>query len=392
MIRKIARKMKRGVHKIIQRISGALFSLPIIPVQSRKIVFDNFNGKGYGCNPKYIAEELIREKVECDMVWLVNDFSYELPSCIRKVKYGSVKAAYELATAGIWIDNVRNAKGVKKKKQQFYLQTWHATLGLKKVEADVEMYLDKRYVKAAKEDGKITDLMIVNNEYMENLIRKSFWYHGEILKVGLPRNDVLLNPSQKLKEKIYQYFQIEENKKIVIYAPTFRNHLQFGVYQFNYKKVCEQLKQKFEGEFIMLVRLHPNIAKYDTIVKYDDIVLNATQYSDIQELLAIADVAITDYSSIMFDFSIAGKPVFLFAKDLEEYQAKERNLDFDLKTLPFSLSNREEELYEQIELFSESEYRKKCQKFYQEIGLKQKENSAYEIVKKLEDKMKKICK
>lgn len=387
MIRNSLKKIKNVLYKGTKKVFRKIFSLPIFKIKKNKIVFDNFLGKGYGCNPKYIAEELIKQNVDCDMVWLVKDMSYSIPKQIRKVKFGSIKSYYELATAKIWIDNVRNYKGVKKKKEQFYIQTWHGALGLKKVEADVEEFLSEKYVKEAKLDGKITDLMLTNNQFMENLIRKSFWYSGKILKKGLPRNDILFKPTLELKKKVYDFFNLSLSQNLVIYAPTFRKDSNVEVYQFEYEKTCECLNKKFNGNFVMLIRLHPNVADQASFINYSGKVINATGYPDIQELLAVADVAITDYSSIMFDFSMVNKPVFLLTKDLNDYKKRERNLDFELEQLPFPISKSEEELYKKIESFSEIEYKEACNMFYNMIGLVSNTKASFEVVEIIKSKI-----
>ena len=207
LLKKVKKLLKKIYNSLVQFILFNFFK-----IDDKKIVFDNFNGKGYGCNPKYIAEEIIRQNINCDMVWLVEDFAEEMPSQIRKVKYGSLKSMYEFATARVWIDNVRNYKGIPKKEGQFYIQTWHAGLGLKKAEKDIEKSLSPEYVKDAKNDGKITDLMLSNCKFITNLYRKSYWYEGEVLEEGFPRNDILINIPKHIKEKVYKYFDINDDK------------------------------------------------------------------------------------------------------------------------------------------------------------------------------------
>ena len=112
--------------------------IAVLPIKKNKIVFDNFGGRGYGCDPKYIAQELLKRKESLDLVWLTQNMETDLPKGIRPVKYGSLKAMYELATASIWIDNIKNAVRVPKKKKQFYIQTWHSSLGLKGNEQDAD--------------------------------------------------------------------------------------------------------------------------------------------------------------------------------------------------------------------------------------------------------------
>ena len=378
---KIIGKIKRYTKKII---CGVL-STRLFKIDEKKIVFDNFNGKGFGCNPKYIALEIIKEQLDCKMVWLVNDLNTEMPKQIKKVKFGSIRAYYELATAKVWIDNVRNSKGVKKKKKQFYIQTWHASLCLKKVEADAIDKLSEKYVKDAKIDGKITDLMISCNKAETERYKKSFWYSGEVLECGLPRNDIIIKQSPEIKEKVYSYFGISKEEKIILYASTFRKSYNgFDVYKFDYEKCIKEISSKFGGTYKMLIRLHPNVSKYCNEFKYNENIINATNYDDMQELLVATDIVITDYSSIMIDFSLIKKPVFLFAKDYDEYMKKERGFNFDFLSLPFSIAFNEEELYKNIYNFDSKNYIEKCNEFYDRIGLyKIQHSSSKQVVERI---------
>lgn len=363
------------------------YSTPFCKIKNNKIVFDNFNGKGYGCNPKYIAEEIIRQNLNYDMVWLVNDLDTPMPDKIRKVKYGTMKAKKELATAKVWIDNVRNYKGVKKKKNQFYIQTWHGTIGSKKVEGEVEKQLSTEYVKDAKNDGKITDLMITDNSFQANLFRKYFWYHGRIIEDGIPRNDILTDCPNEIKDKVYQYFDIEKDKKLVLYAPTFREHLNLENYRFDYHKCCSKLGERFGGEFVMLLRLHPNVAQYGSLLEYDEKVINASDYLDAQELLAVCDIGITDYSGVAYDMSRINKPVFLICKDLDEFTLNERKLLFNYNELPFIIAKTEKELFENIKNYSAEQQNKEWKKFYKKINMVNSNHSSKDIVEIIKKEM-----
>ena len=372
---------------ILKGYLANIFGSKLFRIKKNKIVFDNFSGKGYGCNPKYIAEEIIRQKLNYDLVWLVNDLNEEMPPEVRKVRKGSIKSLYELATAKVWIDNVRNFKGVKKKKEQYYIQTWHGGIGLKGVEGDVEDKLSEDYVKEAKNDGKICDLMITNNNDNYKYIKEYFWYDGEVLCKGLPRCDIIYKNDSNIYDKVYNYFKIDKNTKIVLYAPTFRKDLNLDVYMFNYKKCLEVLQKKFKNNYVMLIRLHPNIENSSDFIKYDNQVLNATKYSDIQELIAVSSIVITDYSSVSFEAALVYKPVFLYTKDLNEYIEKERKLTYNIKELPFEFSTNEEELYENINNFNDKKYKKECDMFYKKIGIVHNSESAKEIVNIIKDKI-----
>ena len=382
----IFRKIYIKLYDIIKKIVAKVLELNVFKINKKKIVFDNFLGKGYGCNPKYIAEEIIKQKLDYDLVWIVNDINTEVPYQIRKVKAESIKALYELATARIWIDNVRNYKGIHKKKGQFYIQTWHGGIALKRFEKDVEDTLDKEYLKQAKYDGTIIDLLLTNNEHQKKYFEKVFWYNGEILCKGTPRNDVIYRNEPKIKEKVYNYFDIDNKKKIVMYAPTFRKENGMGVYSFDYEKCCEKLSNKFGGEFVMIIRLHPNIAEKSELINYNDNIKNGSEYPDMQELIAATDVMITDYSSVSFDAGLVNKPVFILAKDFENYIKNDRKLLYDIKEIPFIINKTDIELYYCIENFEIKKYIEKLQCFYTKIGVVHNENSAKDIVDIINEK------
>ena len=375
------------VKKVSKKIIISFLNSKLFKVKKKKIVFDNFNGKGYGCNPKYIAEEIIKEKLNYDLVWLVNDLNEEMPKEIRKVKRKSIRSYYELRTAKVWIDNVRNSKTIKKHKNQFYIQTWHGSLGMKGIEGAVEKYLNKNYVKEAKIDAKMTDLILTNNKNQLEYIKKYFWYNGQVLCVGMPRCDIIYNTPKEIEDKVYKYFKIDKHKKIVLYAPTFRNNENSDVYKFNYEKCCIELKKKFKEDFVMLVRFHPNTKIDSDFIKFNKMVINATKYSDVQELIATSMVIITDYSSIAFEAGLVYKPVFLYTKDLDEYIKNERKLIYSFDEIPFDVFKNEEKLLEGIKNFNQKEYTKKCKKYYQSIGVVDNCNASEEIVKIIKNKI-----
>ena len=131
-----------------------------LPVSLRKIVFNNFYGKGYGDSPKYIAEEIRKQGLDVDMVWLVNDLSMDLPQGIRKVRLQSLKASFELSTAKIIVSNVRATLPYKKKRSQYYIQTWHGSVAFKAIEKDAIDKLDANYVREAVADSRMISLFL----------------------------------------------------------------------------------------------------------------------------------------------------------------------------------------------------------------------------------------
>lgn len=346
-----------------------------LPVNHNKVVFDNFGGKGYGDDPKYIAEYLKKNAPGLKLVWTVNNKSLPFPKEIKTVKYGTIRAAFHYCTARVWIDNIKNSLKPKKKRSQYYIQTWHSTLGFKKNEADVEN-LPEKYVRMAKADAEITDLMYSNNDFRKRIYETSYWYSGPVMKCGVPRNTILFNTNEELHRKVYEYFDISPDKKIILYAPTFRKTRNINLFDLNYELLIKTLNKKFGPDYICLLRLHPNDMNESNRIVYSDYLKNASYYPDMQELLAAADVLITDYSGCMFDFSFARKPVFLYVKDVKEYLANERTLHFSFDEIPFSKAETFDELIGNIRDFNKNRYNKKCDLFFEKIGLEESGNGA----------------
>ena len=348
---------------IIQYLKSKTFNvfLRLVPVKKNKIIFNNFCGKGYGDNPKYIADEILKREKKCDLVWMVNDIEESMPNGIRTVLANSRRGRYELATSKIIICNVKHALVFNKKKSQYYIQTWHGSFGLKYIEKDAKDKLSASYLKKTIADSKNIDLLLSSSNWQTEEYKRAFWYDGDILEKGFPRNDLFFNITTTRVEQIKKYLSIPLNKKICLYGPTFRDGLTTDAYDINLYSVKQELEKKTREEWVVLVRLHPNIKSYSQLFKGVDYI-DVTSYPDGQEILAISDVLITDYSSNMIDFLLLGNPVFLYSSDLEKYK-KERGLKPVYFELPFTLCHNNEELTKAIRDFNEDEYKERINRF-----------------------------
>lgn len=348
------------------------FIAPLNRINTNKIVFVNYYGSGFGDNPKAIAEYIIKNNLHYELVWLLDknkDDGSDLPKEIRIVKYCSLRSLYELSSAKIWIDNCRKQYFPKKKKGQIYIQTWHGSLALKKIEADAP-FLPQQYVKMAKNDSKNIDVILNSYDFMTNIFKNSFWYSGEVLNIGTPRADAFFNDEKifQNKKKVFNFYKLEDDVNILMYAPTFRQSHNLDIYKLDYPQLENILVNKFGGKWRIIVRLHPNILHLADELQLPNTVLNVTNYKDMQELLCASDVVITDYSSLMFDFYIMNRPVFLFCTDLEEYTSKDRELYFDIRELPFDLAEDNETLCKKINSFNYDNYLKDIQNFKDSVG------------------------
>lgn len=357
----ISRFYRRFVRHPKSSILGLLCY--IFRVNKKKIVFCNFAGNGYSDNPKYIADEIIAEKVECQMVWLVRRYYEDIPKCIKQIKLTSLKGAYELSTAGVIVINTKTALPFFKKKNQYLIQTWHSTYGPKYVEKDAMDILPSKYIKDSIENSKETDLFISPCKLQTEEFRQAFWCKCEILPSGIPRNDIYFKYNSSTISSIKKKINIPNEAKVLIYAPTFRDNQSTDVYSIlDFKKVRLILEQRFGGCWYILIRLHPGIKyKVNFDFSFDDRIINVSDYDDIQELLLISSVLITDYSSIMFDFYLLKKPVFLFIPDINSSHI--RGLRPSFYDFPFEHCMTQDDLILSIESFDESKYLERINNF-----------------------------
>lgn len=332
-----------------------------------KIVFDNFGGRGMGDDPKYIAMELLKRSSRLRIYWIVDCKAYEMPNGITPIRLKSFVYYYHIMTAKVIVDNIRHSYHLQKRIGQYYIQTWHATVPLKKTEQEV-FGLGQYYIINAVRHAIDTDLMYSNNDFHKYRFENSFWYHGPVLKCDVPRMSILLKTPSDLRKQIYKMYGIAKDKKIIMYAPTFRGGGSSGPIFWDYYRILNICHRRFAQDYVMLLRLHPNIVSEASRLNYDDIIINATNYPDMQELLAVSDILITDYSSTMFDFGVTERPLFLYCEDLDEYCSNDRKLEFSMDELPFPLAKTIEELEYMITNYSEEQELIRRKHFYNYIG------------------------
>ena len=366
---------------IIKILSIPLFIFRIFPIKNNQILFENFTGKGYGDNPKYIANELLKKSDEYKLYWVVRKrIKLKFPKNIIPIKLYSLKYFYILSTSKVWISNSRFDQYVVKRKNQFYIQTWHSPLRLKKIEYDAYENLSDYYKKVMINDSKNIDLMIAGCDFSYDIYKTSFNYKGTIKKTGTPRCDMFFNKQKciEIKKRLCEEFKIPKNKRIVMYAPTFRKK-GIDLKKFNIEKIYDSID---DGNTILLLRFHPS-SKFDIKINNNDII-NVSEYPDMQELICLEDIMITDYSSCCFDQMIAGKPCLLYVPDLDSYLSHERNLYFDFNELPFPIIKNYKDLKKGIININSEECVNKINDFKKRINLYENGNATKKIVKFIE--------
>ena len=360
----------------------------VLPVDKKKVVFCSYYGRGYSDNPKAIANEMLRSGTDAKLVWLVKNEkeAATLPEGIQPCPYDSPKRIWELATARVWVDNCRKYDRFKKK-GQYYLQTWHG-FPFKRIEKDAVDSLPSDYERGALRDSKHTDLLLSNSAFDTEVLRRSFWYEGEIAEYGYPRNDVFIYPETETYLKVRTLLSLPSDRKIILYAPTFRADHSIDAYCLDAERLHDACCRRFDGEWTVLIRLHPNVAEQSVkLFAYDgNTIVDATMYPDMQELLCASEILITDYSSSMFDFALSGKPCMRFALDVECY-TKDRNFYFPINGLPFPLAETNDEMIALIENFDEAEYSRFRDKFYSELSFCEDGKASERCVKWINEKL-----
>lgn len=318
----------------------------IFPIQ-KKIIFSSFDGKNYGDNPKalYLA---LRQKYgeNYKYIWFMYNSNISIPGA-SVVKAYTIPAIFHFATSKLWVHNSRQRAWLRKRKSQFYIQTWHGNIALKKVEKDAKDNLPPLYIKQAKNDSKMADLFIAGSRWSEENYRSAFWYDGEILPSGLPRSDIFFTNSEQNNAKINALYGLTKDTNLVLYCPTFRNHGTLDAYFKNYQFLIQQLECATGEKWALFIRFHPNIQNLQREITYTEKILDGSKVTDMNELLIRSKLVITDYSSVMFDSLMLKKKTFLYVSDLEAYN-EERGQYFDLTSLPFPISQTESELIDQL--------------------------------------------
>lgn len=308
----------------------------IIPVDKKMILFESGIGKQYGDSPKDIYEEIINQQLDYKKVWVYNKQHNFSDANTIKIKRLSPQYYFYLLRSRYWVNNQNFPTYITKRPQTTYLQTWHGT-PLKKMLYDIEEIQGRSddYLDRVGQAIKKWDYLISPSSYASGAFRSAFKYEGEIIETGYPRNDVFFQPNQNtLKRKVLNRLHLPNEKKVILYAPTFRDNRtsKNNKFLFDLEMDLHRMKEQLGDEYVLLLRLHvvvQNNLKLDESLL--DFVYNVSNYPDIQELQLITDILITDYSSVMFDFANTGKPILFFTYDLTEYRDNTRGFYMDFE-------------------------------------------------------------
>jgi CDP-glycerol glycerophosphotransferase (TagB/SpsB family) len=284
-------------------------------------------------NSMYIYRELQRQKIDMEVVFLCNNRCFNEFKRINKSTYlvesknliHTIVGIYHIATSRqVIVDNYYGFLAtINFKKDVKCTQIWHSAGAIKQFGAEDPTNVN-RTPAALKRFKKVYDQFdqfAIGSDFMGDIFKKAFLVkEGIFLKTGIPRTDFFFdeNKHSQIKKSLYKNNSLLEEKKVILYAPTFRRYeIDPENIRLDIKKMYEDLK----GEYVLLIKLHPAIRlELDLSTEYQDFVFDYSNYADINELMIITDILITDYSSIPMEFVLLKRKMIFFAYDLEEYK------------------------------------------------------------------------
>ena len=290
-------------------IKGLLHFFWIYPLKKDKLFLLNELSYTYGDSLKYIHRYIKKNNVDkYRIVFAIKD-GYEAPEDVAVVRPGTWGYFKEIISSGIIVTNAGGVSYLPKRKGQIIINTWHGGGPYKKTSTDV--YDNYWYRKEVRMNCNNIDYILSSCKNFTEVEAKSMGFRNEqCIPIGLPRNAIMFGVHTEIVKKVRDYYSIPEDKKFILYAPTFRsssdqstskmisNHIDLDV-----DSLLDVLKQRFDSEWVCGIRLHPKLADVDMSAMN---VVNCTTYPDMQELLCCADAVITDYSSLMWDYSFTG--------------------------------------------------------------------------------------
>lgn len=324
------------------------------------VLFESFQGRSYSCSPRAIYEYMINspEFKDYRYVWVFRNTNAHgsFPSNTKLVRFDSDESFKCYAKAGTWIVNSRLRDFIKPENGQKYVQCWHGT-PFKKIGCDVQAAgnatstVEEIHAEYINEAKKISVLLSPSPFCTQKLTSafglKALGKEEIIVENGYPRNASLFYFNSEKVSNIKRYFGIPENKKVILYCPTFRDNQFSGEgYQLKLKLDFERLRKNCGDDFVVLFRAHYFIASHFDFEKYSGYVFNASRYDNINDLYIISDALITDYSSVFFDYANLNRPILFYHYDVEEYKTQMRDFYFGTAMLPGFIAQTQDKLEE----------------------------------------------
>lgn len=294
------------------------------PVVENRIFFESSLGKRYEDSPRAIYEKMNENGEKFEYIWVSNtNEPLKVNANTKIVRRLSIDYYKYLATSKYWVNNQNFPSYLRKRKDSFYLQTWHGT-PVKKMQHDLEEIegRDKGYLKRVTNAKNQWSALVSPSEYASKAFRSAFDYSGPIIEEGYPRNDIFYSDNSELiRIETRKKLNISPEKKVILYAPTFRDSQKSkGKFVMKNKLNFKIFERRLGKDFVLLIREHVVVSsKLKIPSEFRDNIIDVSKYPSIQELMTASDLLITDYSSVMFDYLNTNKPIYFYCYDIDEY-------------------------------------------------------------------------
>ena len=342
---KVLKKMRKYIHILLKK-SAPIYS-KLIRKNPKMILFISFHGRGYSDNPMAIHQYLLNDEQYKDykFIWAIKKYkqqNLDIPRS-KQVEYASISYLYYLARAKYWVSNCKLPGYVHKEPNQVYIQTWHGT-PLKRLAHDIEVPEGTKFYRSGMsfeemantytQDVKKYNYMVSPSKFTTEVFQSAFQINRErLIETGYPRNDCLSNFNEKDVLELKQKYDIPLDKKVILYAPTWRdNSFSKKGYTFSLEVDFDRWYEYLKDEYVVIFKPHYLIVSDFDVEKYKGFVYSIDATADISSLYIISDVLITDYSSVFFDFAILNRPIYFYMYDLESYRSELRGFYIDIYT------------------------------------------------------------
>ena len=334
-----------------------LFKSGHSPYDNTTIIFESFGGRQVSDSPYAIYKVFKTLYPGINMIWSIDRSQKKFckENQIAYVVRRTNKWVRVLEKSQFWISNARFPSWVKKPNYVTYIQTWHGT-PLKNLGLDIENVsmpgtTTAKYHKNFVREANRWDALVSPNDYSTQIFRSAFGFNNQILKIGYPRNDELINTQPQDIDAIKEQLGIPLDKKVVMYAPTYRDN-QFaekGKYTFELPFDLDDFRKSFGDDTVLILRMHYLISNALDISDYSDFVYDYSNYPNISDLYLVSDLLITDYSSVFFDYAYLKRPILFYPYDYHLYKEELRGfyLNYE-KDLPGKIAKNSKQLLEEI--------------------------------------------
>lgn len=356
------------------------------------VVFESFMGRNCSGQPKYVykyLQEAYGDKYKC--IWVVDRKGVEIPGKHKTCKRFSLKYYYYMNRSKYWVNNMRQPLSIPRREETVMLATWHGT-PLKRLVFDMDDVhsANPRYKDIVFKQTRAWDYLLSDNPFSTERFQSCFRFEKEkILEYGYPANDPMYaldreEQAAKIKEKL----GIPKDKKVILYAPTWRDDqfYEAGQYGFELDLDVNRLQEEFGDEYVLLLRLHYFIVDQLDLSKYGDFTVDGSSYDDITDLYLISDMLITDYSSVFFDYANLKRPVLYYTYDLDKYRDVLRGFYLDMeKDLPGPLLLTNDEVVDAIKNIDKikEQYKDRYEEFYNRFCCVDDGHAARRVVEKV---------